>query len=251
MRTGTHILVLGPVAAYGQAGPIPVGGRVARTLLAALVISANRAVSCDALIDAVWGETPPPTVQTTLQSHVSKLRTVVGSGAIERINRSYRLVASCRQIDACEFERLVSDAELTLAQDPRTARATIAAGLDLWRGPPFGDLAGEPFCQLEARRLDELRLAAEEIALEADLDLQRHAEVIPGLQAAVSDQPYREHRWYLLMRALSEAGRRVEALRAHEELCATLGELGLRPTASLDELADDIAMGTVAGAGAC
>jgi DNA-binding SARP family transcriptional activator len=220
-----------------------VGGRVPRSLLSALVISANRAVSCDALAQIIWNGKPPLTARSTLQSHVSKLRTILGRDAIHRDGGAYRLVATCRQIDACEFERLVSEAELALAEQPGQARAAVAQGLAMWRGAPFGDLVDEEFINLEARRLDELRLAAEEIALEADLELDRHADVIPGLRASVADQPYREHRWYLLMRALAEVGRRVEALRAHQELCDLLGELGLGPAPELNRLAESIALG--------
>ena len=51
----------------------------------------------------------------------------------------------------------------------QTARGEPREALALWRGPPLDDVAGEPFAAAEIRRLEELRLAAKERAIDADL----------------------------------------------------------------------------------
>ena len=71
------------------------------------------------------------------------------------------------------FERLVAQAA------PREALA-------LWRGPPLDDVADEPFAAAEIRRLEELRLAAVELAIENDLARGRHREVLGELEALVA-----------------------------------------------------------------
>ena len=45
------------------------------------------------------------------------------------------------------------------------------AALALWRGSPLADVADEPFASAEIRRLEELRLQAAELAIDADLAL--------------------------------------------------------------------------------
>lgn len=237
------VLVLGPVHVQTAGELMPVGGRKTRALLAALTIGVGHDISQDYLIQAIWPSRAPPHTAAALQSHVSRLRRVLGSEAIVSEDHSYRLVARCRQIDACRFQRGVRRAADALQEDPATAREEIRDAMKLWRGVPFGDLAEEEFCYVETQRLGELRRRAEELELESSLALGRFSETVPRLKAAVADEPYRERRWYLLIYALAQAGRRVEALRAHHDLTATLGEVGLSPTHSFDELAGSVASG--------
>jgi len=235
--------VLGPVQVETPAGLVPIGGRRSRTLLAALVIGVGRDVSQDTLIEAVWGSQPPPHATAALQSHVSKLRHVLGVNSIVTEDHSYRLVADCDQIDACRFQRDIQQAASVLPADPTAARTLVREATELWRGAPFGELSDEEFCYLETQRLGELRRTGEEIELEAGLALGMDSETVPALQAAVVGEPYRERRWYLLIYALARSGRRVEALRVHNDLAMTLGAVGLAPTHAFDDLAAMVAAG--------
>ena len=72
-------------------GPLEVrrGGRIVelprpkqRALLALLLLDANRVVPTEAVIDAVWGESPPVTVMAALHSLVSQLRKILGAGMV-------------------------------------------------------------------------------------------------------------------------------------------------------------------------
>lgn len=237
------VKVLGPVQLETPDGCASIGGQKARALLAALVIGVGHYLSHDYLIEAMWGSDAPPNADGALQTHISKLRHLLGPEAILMVEHSYLLVAECEQIDACVFSRTVRRAGEQLAVDAAAARALVHEAMDLWRGVPFGDLADCEFCSLEMQRLVEVRRMAEEIELEASLVLGLWAETVPRLQAAVADEPYREHRWFLLMHALAQTGRRVEALRVHHDLEQTLGDVGLGVTGAFGELAALIAAG--------
>ena len=121
--------------------------------------------------------------------------------------------------------------------DPETAGERAREALGLWRGPPLADLAYESFAQADITRLEELRLAAQEEWVEAQLQLGRHAEVVPELEALVSRHPLRERLLGQLMLALYRSDRQAEALNAYQEGRRTLAEeLGLEPSESLQQL---------------
>jgi len=239
-RASVEVAVLGPIAVRRPSGFEEVKGHRAGALLAALVISANHVVGGEQLIDIIWGEHPPRTAASTLQSHVSKLRGLLGSGAILHMGDGYLLSADCDQIDACVFERTVREATSCLGVDPDRARALTREALMLWRGTPYGDLADAEYVALEVRRLDDLRLTAVEVQLEADLAVGRVAEAVSILQGEVVEHPYHERLWYLLADGLAREGRRVEALRALRECERLLADLGLMPTSEFAELEERI-----------
>jgi Bacterial transcriptional activator domain len=127
-------------------------------------------------------------------------------------------------------------AEAEQAPPDRAARL-LRDALALWRGPPLADLADAPFAQLEIRRLEEVRLAALERRVEADLALGRQAELIPELEGLVREHPFRERLRAALMQALYGTGRQAEALTVYREARQTfVDELGIEPTPALQEL---------------
>lgn len=156
MADGPSIRVLGPIEIVASTGDLIDGGSRLRTLLAALVISAGRAVPISSLIYILWGDHPTAAAGNTLQTYVSQLRHVLGTGSIARVDHSYRLDVDAGTIDAVRFERLLT-AAIEHRSDPERCRALCRDALDLWRGRAFGDLTDdEPFA-LEASRLDEWR----------------------------------------------------------------------------------------------
>ena len=229
------VRVLGPIDVLTADGARSVGGHQPRAVLGALVVGAGHAVRIDHLQWVLWAESPPGAAEVTLQSYVSHLRHVLGTGAIVRADHSYELSTGAVDIDALQFERLVRRADAERVAPERCLRQCREA-LDLWRGAPFGEFADDEAFSIEARRLEELRLTAMELGLEAELALGRPELVIGELEAAVAEHPYREHLWLLLIRALAEGERRVEALRACRDLRRTLGSLGLGVTAEQSDL---------------
>jgi len=240
-----EIRVLGPIDVLTPSGSIAVGGRHVRALLGALVIGVGHAVRIDHLREAIWAQDPPDSADNTLQSSVSRLRRVLGPDAIVRVDGSYELTTPPERIDAIQFEMLLAKAAES-RDDPERSRRYGRAALDLWRGPPFGDLAEDEAFKLDSYRLDEMRLAAMEICLEAELALGNHELIVGELEAAVEENPYREHLWFLLIEALDAGYRRVEALRACARLRRMLAETGVQASDELKLLEQRILDGHAA-----
>ncbi|MGH3031492.1 MAG: BTAD domain-containing putative transcriptional regulator [Gaiellaceae bacterium] len=230
--------VLGPLEVREGAHSLAVGRGKERALLALLLLHANSVVSKDRLIDALWGETPPPTAPTALQVNVSKLRKTLGAARIVTRAPGYALELQPEELDLRCFERLSSEGASALAGgNAERAAGLLHEALSLWRGPPLADLAYEAFVQTEALRLEELRLAALEQRIEADLALGRHAQVVGELERLVAEHPLREGLRGRLMLALYRSGRQADALEAyHAARRALVDELGLEPSADLQEL---------------
>jgi DNA-binding SARP family transcriptional activator/class 3 adenylate cyclase len=240
-----RIGVLGPVEVYGADGrAVPLARTKARGLLAALVIHLNHQVSRDALVEALWGDTPPAGADTTLQSYVSQLRKALGDdrdGAAPRLHSragGYVLEADGDLVDAGRFERLAAEgAAARRAGDPATADRLLGDALSLWRGRAYTEFADQPFARAGAERLEEARLAALQDRFDAVLELGRHREVVPELEALVAAHPLRERLTAQLMLALYRSGRQADALAAYRQLRLRLAdELGIDPSAELREL---------------
>jgi hypothetical protein len=109
--------------------------------------------------------------------------------------------------------------------------------LALWRGPALADLAYEPFAQAAVGRLEELRLAALERRIDADLALGRHADLVAELEELVAQEPLRERLRAQLILALYRCGRQADALEVYQAARRTLAEeLALEPSPALREL---------------
>jgi YVTN family beta-propeller protein len=195
-------------------------------------------VSNDRLIDSLWGAEPPPAAQKTLQVYVSRLRKILGDGLLQTRAAGYSLALAPGQLDSDRFEQTLEQGRNYLASgDPERGATMLREALSLWRGPPLADFAYEAFAASEIARLEELRLAAIEERIEADLALGREVELVPELEALVRQHPLRERLRAELMLALYRTGRQVEALAAYQELRrARVEELGLEPGRALQEL---------------
>jgi len=230
--------ILGPLEASRHGQPLELGAGKQRALLVLLLLRAGEIVSTDRLIDALWGERPPPSALNSVHIYVSQLRKALGNGRLETHGHGYLLALEPEQLDLGRFERLLGDGrELLTSGDADRAAGALRAALGLWRGPPLSDVAFEPFAQAEIARLDELRLAALEERIEADLALGRHAELVPELEGLVREHPLRERLRAQLMLALFRSGRQSEALDAYQQARKLLStELGLEPGRRLREL---------------
>jgi predicted ATPase/DNA-binding SARP family transcriptional activator len=230
--------LLGPLEVAVDGAPVALGGQKQRAILATLLLEPNRIVSADRLIDAVWGEIPPETARNTIQVYISQLRKRLPSGMLETVAPGYRLVVDSATIDVFEFVRLCDEGRSALASgDASAAAETLRVALGLWRGAALDDLASVPFAQTEILRLDELRAAACEDRIEADLALGRHGELVPELEALIAEYPLRERLRAQLMLALYRADRQADALDAYQRARTTLvEELGIEPGDALRRL---------------
>jgi WD40 repeat protein/DNA-binding SARP family transcriptional activator/energy-coupling factor transporter ATP-binding protein EcfA2 len=238
---GVEYRVLGPLTAVLAGNARLLGGRRQRTVLAALLANANHVMLQDALIEAVWAGDPPPGAMTTLHSYISNLRKELGGDQIARHGDGYRIDVDTDSFDALCFERRVEQARKILDAEPATALATLQGALGLWYGPAFGDLAGTPALAAVAAQLEELRLVAVELRIQADLATGNHAGVIGELETLVREHPYRERLRAQLMLALYRAGRQADSLRIFKDTQHRLvEELGINPSPELQRLEDQI-----------
>ncbi|MGZ4331058.1 MAG: BTAD domain-containing putative transcriptional regulator [Solirubrobacteraceae bacterium] len=230
--------VLGSLEVAGRDGPLTLGARKQRALLAVLLLHRGEAVSSDRLIDEIWGEQPPASANKIVQGYVSNLRKALGDGLLVTERGGYALRVEPGQLDVDRFETLVSQGRDELEQgDALTAAAVLREALAVWRGPALADFAYEPFAQAEIARLEESRLAALEDRIDADLASGKHARLVGELEALVREHPLRERLRGQLMLALYRSGRQADALESYRNTRRTLSdELGLEPGPALKDL---------------
>ncbi|HYY77599.1 MAG TPA: BTAD domain-containing putative transcriptional regulator, partial [Actinomycetes bacterium] len=246
MTAPLEFLLLGPLEARRRDRPVRLGSIKHRMLLAKLLLHPNQVVSTDELIDAVWGEEPPPTVKQSLQNHVAALRKAIEhgggpSGPRTLVTRDpgYLVRVEPDQLDLDRFQRLAHDGRAALAAgDPGRAADLLRRALLLWRGPVLADVAASAgLAWPELVGVDELRVAALEARIEADLALGRHRELVGELEGLVRLHPLREHLHGQLMLALYRSGRQADALAAYRAARRTLvQELGIEPSVGLQRL---------------
>src|SRR4051812_7441010 len=225
--------VLGPLQITGLDGEgLRLRGYRQRSLLAMLLFHANKQVSTERLVDALWPDVPPKSYASNLHTYVSRLRERLGP--IDNTGRGYRLRVADDDLDLLVFRREAAMGRA--ARDPHVAVAHLRRALAQWRDQPLADLT-VPQLDAEVARLEAERWAAFEDCVDAELAAGRHADLIGELQAAVAEHPLRERLVGLLMTALQRAGRRVEALSVYRTTRATLiEETGLEPGPELREV---------------
>ena len=238
--------ILGPLEVRDGDRPVVVRGEKQRLLLARLLLSANRVVSTDRLVDAIWGDAPPDTPDKALQMHVSQLRKLLepqrspGRSGEVLVTRppGYLLRVDEGQLDLVRFERAVAEAAAAASAGRHEEAARgLRAALALWRGAALADLADAEGLRADLARLDELRLAALEDRIDADLALGRHARVIAELEDLAAEHPLRERVRAQLMLALYRSGRQAEALAVYRATRHVLvEELGIEPGRELREV---------------
>ena len=238
--------ILGPLEVSRSGCVVPLGGPRQRAVLALLVLEANRVVSMDRLAEDIWDGHPPDGWATTLQTYIFHLRRgldpdrargTAGDILVTR-GRGYLLRVSREQLDATLFQDGFAAGRAALdAGRYAEAAETLRKALELWRGQVLADLADYAFTRSEAARLEELRLAALEARIDADLALGRHAMLTAELEHLVTDHPLRERLHGQYMQALYRCGRQAEALAAYRRVRDLLAaELGIDPGEPLQRL---------------
>jgi DNA-binding SARP family transcriptional activator/tetratricopeptide (TPR) repeat protein len=234
-----ELCVLGPLELTVAGAAVPLGGRKQRLLLAVLACHANKVVSTGWLLQQLWGQEPPPSARKNLQTYVHQLRRMLGDpGRVARRPPGYSLVVGEGELDVDRFRALVEQARAAMAAGlPGEGRGQLERALALWRGPAFADLDDASTVLPETAALEEERLAATELRVEAELACGRHAELVPELSSLVASQPLRERLRAQLMLALYRSGRQAEALAVYRQARQVLvEELGLEPGEDLREL---------------
>ena len=211
-----------------------------------LLIHANQRVSTDRLVDELWGEPPPARAVKRLRVMVTRLRQALdvdaagvrGDGPLRTVAGGYLLAVAPGELDRDVYEARVAAGRRELESgDPAHAAAILRDALALWRGPALADVAYEPFAQPEIRRLEELRLNAAELVIDADLAAGHHREIVGEIEALVSQHPLRERLHAARMIALYRCGRQAEALNAFRDARRVLvAQVGVEPGPELRRL---------------
>jgi YVTN family beta-propeller protein len=242
--------ILGPLEVLRSGRPVPLGGPRQRAVLALLLLQANRVVSVDRLVEDVWQGHAPEASITTLQTYVFHLRRALEPGrprggageVLATKDRGYLLHVSRERLDAAVFEDgLTAGLAAVEAGWYSEAGERLGRALDLWRGPVLADLSDYAFIGADAARLEELRLAALEARIKADLALGRHHRLTAELDGLVREHPLRETLHAQRMLALYRAGRQADALAAYQRVRGVLtDELGIDPGEQLRRLHERI-----------
>ncbi|MFF3084739.1 BTAD domain-containing putative transcriptional regulator [Streptomyces nojiriensis] len=242
-----RISMLGALDVRGEDGSgVAVGGTRLRALLILLALEPGRVVGTELLVDGIWQDAPPAGAANALQALVSRLRRALPAVEVAAHPAGYRLVVEPDAVDVVRFERLASAGRGALARDPAAAARLLREALELWRGPALLDVAASASFRAPVTRLSELRMAALEDRIEADLRVGRGRELTGELTSLVAEHPLRERLVGALMRALVAAGRPAEALTAYGRAREALAEeLGADPSPELSALHTAVLRGQV------
>jgi SARP family transcriptional regulator, regulator of embCAB operon len=253
MKATVRFGLLGPVRVWDDKGELDAGPPQQRAVLTYLLLNESRHVSVDDVVEALWGRHAPPSAIGVVRTYMSRLRRVftaaedASTDTEARIwsNRcGYRLLVHQESVDVTLFRaRLSSAREARQRGDLVEASHQLRHGLALWRGPALSGL-GMPqdtlvgsFFQGRRTWLEQLRTSAAEERLALDIELGDHDEAIAELAVVVTEHPYRERLWELLMWGLYRGGRQAEALATYRDIGHLLkGELGLEPGPELRKM---------------
>jgi DNA-binding SARP family transcriptional activator len=233
--------LLGPLEVRAGDNWTGIGAPKWRALLAVLLVRPGQVVSTGQLADELWGANPPEGARKLISGYVTRLRQLIGDSegrVLVTTAPGYRLLLDQAELDASRFERLLTAARTALEQaSGESAAGLLDEALALWRGPALADVPPAPLIAAEAARLDELRLDALELRVEARIGSSRAAEPVAELRQLTAEYPLRERFWHQLMRALELGGRPAEALEAYARVQKILAEeLGADPGPDLQQL---------------
>ncbi len=181
-------------------------------VIAVLVAAAGRPVSVDSLLQAIYGDDASPSSRATLHTYVSNLRSTLGDVIIRRAD-AYLLDWTVRS-STPRSSRTRTTLRLQLGSADDMA-SQLRLALSMWRGHPYADIEAHGHLDGQITRLNELRLAAIEARVDADLRAGRHRDVVAELDALTVEYPFRESLRAMHMLALYRSGRQGDALRAY------------------------------------
>jgi DNA-binding SARP family transcriptional activator/tetratricopeptide (TPR) repeat protein len=226
--------LLGPLRVRDSTRQVPVSAPRQRVLLAALLLSAGRVVSVDALAETLWEGGPPAGARGALHSAVQRLRSTLGpAGAslIETRPPGYLIKVDGAGLDIREFSELATRGHAAAeAGTWAQAASLLREALGRWRGEPLEDVPSQVLRNREVPHLADQRLHALAARVDADLHLGRHGEVVAELRQLVAEHPLQEQFHAQLMLSLYRTGRQSDALAAYQVVRHVLADqLGIDP----------------------
>ncbi|MFD5653621.1 MULTISPECIES: BTAD domain-containing putative transcriptional regulator [unclassified Streptomyces] len=242
--------MLGPFTASVDGVSIVPSAAKQRRLLALLAVGGGRETSMAAIAEELWEGCPPAGPAAAVQTYVKQLRQRIAAAVslrtpcvdpkeiLSRGHSGYRLDMPDVRVDARVFERLVREGERAIGRgEDRQGVRLLSDALTLWRGQALSDVRSSGALRAEALRLDEVRLAAVQSRIDAELRLGQHAHLVSELTALTTLHPLQENLHAQFIVALYRSGRPSQALEAFRRLReASVRELGIEPSRRLQEL---------------
>ncbi len=226
-------------AESGAGGTLAIASKKGQALIAYLALTASQRHSRDKLAMLLWSDRPDDRARHSLRQCVLTLRKVLGREAESALladDEGLSLDTADVEVDAWAFEQAVA----------ARAPADLERAMALYGGDLLEDLnaRSEEFeVWLRAERARFRNLAVEALAALAELQAEAgEAEsAIAACQRLLQLDPMHEPAHRLLMRLLTEQGRRAAALRQYQVCEETLrDELGAEPEAETRRLFDEI-----------
>lgn len=214
-------------------------------VLALLLVRANHVVTFGMITQELWGATPPRSASTTVQTYIYHLRRLLdvefgaaSADTLQTRSTGYVLRVDENDVDALRFERLLKSGERLMRESRHAeAAAVLREASELWRGDVLENVTVGELLGVHVVHLNEARLRALAMRIEADRACGHHRELIPELQVLVRQHPL--HEWFhgQLIETLHLAGRRADALAAYQNLRRMLQrDLGLEPSPDVQRL---------------
>lgn len=203
------------------------------------MISVDMTVQVSDCITELWESDPPKSAMTTLQTYVLHIRRSLRLPSVQDSrevlvtrNHAYQIVADGCDFDRCRFDDLYRAGRTAAARrDAEAASRLLGQALREWRGPALADVKRGSLSAPHVMALEEARLHATELRIEADLALGRHHELVPELEDLISLHPMHENLHAQLMVAHSRSGHPKRAASVFRRLRSTLIDtMGIEPT---------------------
>ncbi|MGC5029363.1 BTAD domain-containing putative transcriptional regulator [Micromonospora sp. DT229] len=239
-----RIRLLGPVEVEAADGPLDVGPRQRRAVLAALAMDAGTPVSIDTLTERVWGPAAPDAPRSALYAHVARLRRALAqvqddSGrpiSLSRHGDGYVLNVDRQQVDLHRLNQLIDTGRAGIRTSDVERIAALREAMDLWRGDPLATLAGDWANRVRRSVASQLISLAAAWSME-ELRLGNPEAVVDRLGRILGSYPLAEPLVALQMRALCSMGRTPEALQSYVDIRAQIvDQFGAEPGPELRNL---------------
>ncbi|SED67708.1 DNA-binding transcriptional activator of the SARP family [Amycolatopsis tolypomycina] len=227
--------MLGPLEAWHDGAPVPLGDQQQRFVLVVLLLHANKPVTPARLAEIVWADREAK--PTLVRSYIKRLRDVVGDATIETTPTGYLLRIGDDQLDTVRFDRLRAEAADVRADDPRRAIALLREAVGLWRGKFLEDIDIDRVGGPGVISPDESYPDAVGDLAELELEAGDHRSARDRLRPLVQADPASQKHAELLMRALLAGGDRAAALRVYHGTRDALAALRMAPGPVLRKLA--------------
>jgi DNA-binding SARP family transcriptional activator len=237
--------LLGPLSATLNGIQVTPSAPKQRQVLALLALNAGRVVTVPTLIEELWGDRPPRSYATTLQTYIFQLRNGLEAaapggpaarGMLSTRHAGYQLEHVHTDVE--DFSALAQAGRMAAEEgDHHVASERLSGALGIWRGPALVDVRMGRVLELEAASLKETQMGVLNRRINADLALGRHDDMLGELTLAVARNPMNEIFCGFMMIALYRSGHVARSLEAFHRLRSVLqDELGVEPCPRVQRL---------------